>query len=89
MSYPFHLSVCSTHDHTLKVYNRYLSIFYRSFSVNHSQHTKIGDFAELFEGGFEGFDNLLGENFGIAEIIGFFEAFVSQPEDIEADFIVV
>jgi hypothetical protein len=36
------------------------------------------DFTELFEGGFEVFDDLLGNNIGI-EIIGFFEAFVSQP----------
>jgi hypothetical protein len=39
------------------------------------------DFAELFEGGFEIFDDFLGEDIGIREIFGFFEAFVTQPED--------
>ena len=43
-----------------------------------------GDFAELFEGGFEIFDDLLGENIGIGEIVGFFEAFVAEPEDVRA-----
>jgi len=42
-----------------------------------------GDFAELFEGGFEVFDDFLSENVGIRKIIGFFEAFISQPEDVE------
>jgi hypothetical protein len=34
-----------------------------------------GDFAELFEGGFEVFDDFLSENVGIEEIVGFFKAF--------------
>jgi len=36
----------------------------------------------LFERGFEVFDDLLGENVGIGEIVGLFEAFVSKPEDV-------
>jgi hypothetical protein len=43
-----------------------------------------GDFAELFEGGFKVFDNFLGENVGLWEVIGLFEAFVKEPEDVEA-----
>jgi hypothetical protein len=31
----------------------------------------------LFEGGFEVFDDFLGENMGIGEIVGFFEVFVT------------
>jgi hypothetical protein len=38
----------------------------------------------LFEGGFVVFDNLLGENVGIGEIVRPFEAFVSEREDVEA-----
>ncbi len=38
----------------------------------------------MFEGGFEVLDDFLGENIGIWEIVGFFEAFVSEPEDVEA-----
>ena len=45
------------------------------------------DFAELFEGGFEIVNDFLGENVRIGEIVGFFQAFVSEPEDVEAGFI--
>jgi hypothetical protein len=31
------------------------------------------DFTELFEGGFEVFDDFLGQNVGIGEIVGLFE----------------
>jgi len=48
-----------------------------------------GDFAELFKGRFEVFDDLLGEYVGIREIVGLFEAFISEPEDIETGFIAV
>ena len=42
--------------------------------------TKIrGDLPELFEGGFEVVDDFPGENVGIGEIVGVFEAFVSEP----------
>jgi hypothetical protein len=40
-------------------------------------------FAELFEGGFETLNDFLA-HVGIGEIVGFFEAFVSEPEHIEA-----
>lgn len=43
--------------------------------------------AELFEGGFEVFDDFLGQNIGIWEVVGFFEAFISEPEDVGAGFI--
>jgi hypothetical protein len=42
---------------------------------------------ELFEGGFYIFEDFSGENIGIREIVGFFEAFVSAPEDVEAGFV--
>ena len=38
------------------------------------------DFTELFDGGFEVFDDLLGENVRIGESVGFFEAFVSEQK---------
>jgi hypothetical protein len=38
----------------------------------------------LFEGSFEIFDDFLGEHVGIGRVIGLFEAFVSEPEDVEA-----
>jgi hypothetical protein len=43
----------------------------------------------LFEGGFEIFDDFLGENVGIWKIVGFFEALISEPEDVEASFVAV
>jgi hypothetical protein len=43
----------------------------------------------LFESGFEVFDDFLGENVGIGEIVGDFEALVSTPENIEAGFVAV
>jgi hypothetical protein len=49
----------------------------------------IRDFAELFQGGFEVIDDFLGENVGIGEIVGDFEAFVSEPEDVEAGLVAV
>lgn len=48
-----------------------------------------GDLAELFESGFELFNDFLGQNVGIGEVVGFFERFVSEPEDIEASFVAV
>jgi hypothetical protein len=42
------------------------------------------DFTELFEG-FEVFDDLLGEDIRENTTI-FFEAFISEPEDVEAGF---
>jgi hypothetical protein len=41
----------------------------------------------LFEGGFEVVDDFLGEYIGIWKIVGVFEAFVSEPEDVEAGFV--
>ena len=38
----------------------------------------------MFDGGFESLDDFLGEKIGIGEIVGFFEAFVADPEDIES-----
>jgi hypothetical protein len=34
----------------------------------------------LFEGGFEVFDDFLGENVGVREIVGFFETFVPEQK---------
>ena len=38
----------------------------------------------LFTSGFEVVDDFLGENVGIGKIVGVFEAFISEPEDVEA-----
>ncbi len=43
--------------------------------------------AELFEGGFEVFDHVGGDEVGIGQIGGFFEGFVANPEDVEVDFV--
>ena len=43
--------------------------------------------ADLFESGLEVFDDFLGENVGVSEIVGLFEAFVSATEDVEAGII--
>jgi hypothetical protein len=43
----------------------------------------------LFESGVEAFDDLLSENIWICEVIGFFEAFVTEPKDIEAGLVAV
>jgi len=48
-----------------------------------------GDFAELFDRGFEVFDDFLGENVGIGKIVGVFEAFVPEPEYVEAGLVAV
>jgi len=34
----------------------------------------------LFEGGFEIFDDFLSEKIGLGEVVGFFEALVSEPK---------
>jgi hypothetical protein len=34
-------------------------------------------------------NDFLGENVGLGEIVGFFAAFVSEPEDVEVGFIVI
>jgi hypothetical protein len=39
----------------------------------------------MFQGGFEIFDDFLAENVWIGEIVGVFKAFVSEPEDVEAE----
>jgi len=39
--------------------------------------------------GQEVIDDFLGENVRVGEIVGVFEAFVSEPEDVEAGFAVI
>ena len=46
----------------------------------------LRDFPELFVGRFEVFDDLLRENVWVGEIVGLFEALVTEPEDVEAGF---
>ena len=41
----------------------------------------------LLEDGFKVFEDFLGENVGFGEIAGAFEAFVFEPEDVEAGFV--
>jgi len=43
----------------------------------------------LFEGGFEIFDDVVGENIGIREVVTFFEAFVTEPEDVETSLVAI
>jgi hypothetical protein len=43
--------------------------------------------ADLFEGGFEVVDDFLSKNVRIGKIVGFFQAFVPEPEDVEAGII--
>ena len=51
----------------------------------HTLPTEVGsDLADLFEGGFQVIDEFLSEYIGIRKIIGFFKAFVLEPEDVEA-----
>jgi hypothetical protein len=42
----------------------------------------------LFEGGFEVFDDLLGENVG-SERLQIFRTFVYEPEDVEAGLVAI
>jgi hypothetical protein len=37
-----------------------------------------GDFAELFEGGFEVLDDFLAENIGIRMVVGFLKALIAR-----------
>jgi len=46
-----------------------------------------GDFAELFQGGFEILTDFLGQNVGVGKVVRLFEAFVSEPEDVEAGLV--
>jgi len=64
-----------------------LSLFRQLSSEPGSSLQVIRDFTELFEGGFEVFDDFLGENVGVGEIVRVFEAFVSEPEDVGAGFV--
>ncbi|MBI4487711.1 MAG: hypothetical protein HY694_01380 [Deltaproteobacteria bacterium] len=47
------------------------------------------NFTELFEGSFEVLDDFLGQNVGTGKIVGFFQAFVLEPEDVEAGVVAV
>jgi len=38
----------------------------------------------LFEGGFAVFDDFLGENIAVREVVGFFKALVPEPANVEA-----
>jgi len=46
-------------------------------------------FHGIIEGGFEVFDDFLSQHVGIVKIVEFFQAFVSEPEDITAGFVLV
>lgn len=43
------------------------------------------DFPKLLER-FGVFNDFLGENIGIGKIVGFFEAFVSEPKDVKVGY---
>ena len=53
------------------------------FCISSAPLRNRGDFTELFEGGFEVLDGFLGENIR-REVVGFFKAFVAEPENVEA-----
>jgi hypothetical protein len=50
------------------------------FGLNFIEPSISGNFAELFEGGFEVFDSFVGENVGVRKIKGLCKAIVSEPE---------
>ena len=54
------------------------------FCISSTPLGNRGDFTELFEGGFEVLDHFLGEDIGIGEIVGLFQALVPEPENVEA-----
>jgi hypothetical protein len=43
--------------------------------------------AEFFQGGFEAFDDLGGEQGGCGQVVAVFEAVVLEPEDVEVGFV--
>jgi hypothetical protein len=43
----------------------------------------------LFESGFGVFDDFLSQHVGIGKVVGFFECFVSELEDVEIGFVAV
>jgi len=43
----------------------------------------------LFQCGTQVIDNFLGQNIKVGEVVGVFEAFVSEPEDVQARFVAV
>jgi len=57
------------------------------FCISSAPLRNRGDFTELFEGGFEVLDDFLDENIRIREVVGFFEALVPEPENVEAGFV--
>ena len=60
------------------------------FLGEHAFSTHVSrDLTELFESGFKVFDDLLGKDIGIMEVVGLFEDFVTELEDVEAGFIAV
>ena len=61
-----------------------IAVFLVLFTVGVICSQSCSDFAELFQGGFEVFDDFLGENVGIGKVVGFFEAFVSEPEKLSS-----
>ncbi|MDO8700428.1 MAG: hypothetical protein Q7J56_02115 [Deltaproteobacteria bacterium] len=44
---------------------------------------------DSFEGGCEGVADFLDDNAEVGKLVGFFEAFISGPEDVEAGFVLV
>ena len=58
--------------------------------LQHASHYLLrGDFAELFEGGFEVVGDFLGDDVGIEKVVRLFEALLPKPEDVEAGFVEV
>lgn len=61
---------------------------YIRFSINLGLLAEIGcDQTELFESIFEVFHNVLGDDVGTGKVIGGFEGFVFEPEDVKAGFV--
>ena len=42
---------------------------------------------ELFQGRLQVVDDFLGEDIGVGQVVGFFQGFVKQPEDVEVGIV--
>ena len=55
----------------------------------HSSPTRVNIFSRYCSLIFEILNDFLAQHVGIGEIVGFFEAFVSEAEDVEAGFVAI
>ncbi|MFO8049846.1 MAG: hypothetical protein R6U29_12490 [Desulfosudaceae bacterium] len=62
-------------------------MFFPLFFLNHSLPQILSDLAELSERGLKVVDDFPGKDAGVGKVVGFFQAFVFEPEDVEAGFV--